>query len=323
MDVATRETERDTHEFRTGAASDRGFSVGICATGDIKNFEALFGIVTSSARASGLRLNKIIIVASACPPRLTARLRDLANRDNRFMIIAESARHGKAEAINKILENSQGEFVVFVNGDAVPEPGAIDKLLTTLRSDSCVGAVSAQPVFPAGRDSTSRLVELMWTTHNESSLELNHLNLSNHTSDELVAFRSSAVRRLPNGLVNDGAYLAGTARKLGYSVKFCAPARVQIQTPSRIIDTIRQRRRILFGHVQVWQKVGMAPKTIELLLVLAPRTGFRLFVKTIARHPRFLTLLPLAMVTETPAAILAIWDSLSSTTRHIVWRRYS
>ena len=51
----------------------------------------------------------------------------------------------------------------------------------------------------------------MWYFHNESSMVLNHAGVSNHSSDEMMLVRSSALEHLPDGLVNDGAYTNVTA----------------------------------------------------------------------------------------------------------------
>ncbi len=77
----------------------------------------------------------------------------------------------------------------------------------------------------------------MWSVHNECSLRLNHMNLSNHGSDEMMVVRTELLSQLPDGLVNDGAYIAGNARLRGYSVKFCNEAPVRIDVPSRCVES--------------------------------------------------------------------------------------
>jgi cellulose synthase/poly-beta-1,6-N-acetylglucosamine synthase-like glycosyltransferase len=148
------------------------------------------------------------------------------------------------------------------------------------------------------------------------------MNVSNHSCDELVLYRSKAVSLLPSQTVNDGAFMAGVARLKGYSIKVSADALVHIRTPKRITDVISQRRRILFGHAQVWRRVGTPPKTIESLLFLSPVEGVRLLVKTLAARPKFLEALPLAVVSELSATLLSIFDTISMSRAHAVWRRF-
>ncbi len=304
-------------------AGPAGYTVGICATGPSKNVVRLVNSVLGESRATPLPLERVIVVASECPGPVNSGLMAIASADNRVLVLLEDVRRGKAEAVNRILSGALGRFVVMVNADALPEPGAISRLLSTISSEDGIGAVSAMPIVDEGEGVTSMLVDMIWRTHTESSRLLNHMNISNHASEELVVFRASAIGMLPADLVNDGAYLASAVRRRGRSVRFSEAAKVRIETPIRVSDLIAQRRRILFGHAQVWRKAGAPPKTIESLLLLSPSIGFRLFVQIVSRSPRYLFILPLAFVTEVSAALLSIWDSLGSTKKHIVWRRFT
>jgi cellulose synthase/poly-beta-1,6-N-acetylglucosamine synthase-like glycosyltransferase len=300
-----------------------GFTVGICATGRSGDLAKLIRSVLSESSVYGLELNRVVVVASDCPGPLRRALRELEAEDLRVQVLLEGARRGKADAVNKILSRAAGRYVVFVNADATPEPGAVANLLSAISSNGRTGAISAMPVVEPKGGASSLLVDLVWSTHNESSRLLNHMDISNHASEELVAFRLSAIGLLPDGLVNDGAYLAQTARKKGYSVRFTDSARVRIETPTRVSDLIAQRRRILFGHAQVWRKAGSPPKTIESLLLFSPRIGLRLLQRVIAKNPRFIVALPLAFVTEVTSALLSISDDLLSSKRHAIWRRFN
>lgn len=302
-------------------ASD-DFTVGICATGDSPKLVGLATSLLEEADEWPGVLRRLVIVASAIPASVTANLRLLQQADHRLDLLVEEARLGKADAVNKIFARTRTPIVVMLNSDSVPDPGALAELLESARIDPTAGAISALPVTEKRRDTASLLAGFMWSAHNRCSIVLNHLGISNHSSDELVLFRSSAVARLPRGLVNDGAFLASVVKVKGYRVKVCQSARVLISTPRNVAGIVLQRRRILFGHAQVWHKTGVPPKTLESLLFISPAESIKILVYTLAREPRFLTILPLAFVGELAAAILSIVDTLRSTTRHVVWRRF-
>ena len=267
------------------------------------------------------RLSRIVVVASECPAATVSCLRGLQEKDARIDLLVEGKRNGKADAINKILGRIKSPLVLFVNSDARPQPGALTKLLSSMGSDERIGAVAAVPELEAGSGLVSLLLDFMWSAHNNCSVVLNHMNVSNHSCDEMVLFRTNAVTLLPQGIVNDGAFLAATARLRGYSIKVSTGARVKIKTPKRIADVIIQRRRILFGHAQVWRQVGTPPRTIESLLFLSPATGVRLLVTTLARRPRSILAVPTALACELAATLLSILDTFSSSKAHAVWRR--
>jgi cellulose synthase/poly-beta-1,6-N-acetylglucosamine synthase-like glycosyltransferase len=279
--------------------------------------------VISEADPDGFLLKKLIVVASGCTSSVISEAREIEARDSRIDLQVEGARQGKAQAINRIIGLAQGEFLVFVNSDAAPEKRAIQKLLAAGAADDTVGAVSAMPITEDRHGLEPLVVDLMWTAHNECSTRLNHMNLSNHSSDELVLFRSSAIEPLPKDLVNDGAFLAASVRRRGYTVKVCTSAGVHIQTPRRISDLVAQRRRIIFGHRQVWQKTGSPPKTIESMLFISPSIGMRILVQTLARRPSLLFALPVAVVSELASGVLSAIDAAFSTSKHVVWRRFA
>lgn len=271
---------------------------------------------------SPLSLRRVIIVASACTLESLSLVREVSFRDNRVVLIEEEERHGKAEAINKIIENAQGDYLVFVNSDAYPEKRSITRLLQTMNKDPSIGIISACPVFNSEGGLTSKVLRLMWLAHNECSKELNDMHVSNHCSDELMAIRSSALHSLPDGLVNDGAFMANMARQDGYLVRFCERSKVNIDVPRRLFDLLRQRRRINYGHLQVWRLTGIAPKTLESMLLSSPLTSLRVLLGVLGKHPELIIALPVGVIEEIFAMLLAIKDNIFPTKSHSVWIRY-
>ncbi len=272
--------------------------------------------------SSHLLLNKIVIVASGCSEKALSRAKAVAEDDPRILLVQEPARSGKAEAINTIIERFNEDYLVFVNGDALPYPGSIEKLLRVITEDQNIGAVSGAPTFEADADMTSDALKLMWMVHNDCASSLNHKGISNHGSDELIVLRSDVVGRLPSGLVNDGGYLTGLAYARGYKIGFCQDAAVRIAVPSRFPDVIGQRRRIIFGHIQVWKMIGNSPRTVESMLFTSPVAGLSILVRNLARHPRLIRSLPIIALGEMVASLGAIFDTLRSSNMHVVWKRY-
>lgn len=296
--------------------------MGICASDSSEGLPSLVATLTREDYGSAFLMDKLIVVASGCPLPVISALEESARRDDRILVITEPERRGKAEAVNRIVENSTGEYVVLLNADAVPGQGAIRKLLDVLAADGRAGCASARPVFKEGAGLLQGALSLMWSAHASSSLRLNHANMSNHSSDELIAVRRNLFPKLPEKLVNDGAYIGGHVKSAGYFVKFCTDATVNITVPRRFTDLLEQRRRIIFGHVQVWRKLGSPPHTIESLLFTRPLLSARLLVALLARRPRSIIVLPIVATSEIASAFLASIDWALSTERHAVWRRF-
>lgn len=308
-------TSERTREIRT-------FSVGVCATGSAEMLPTLLRSLIDEGVPESFKLKRVIIVASSCSSKILGRVKSLCEKDSRFLLLEEPSRQGKAEAVNRIIDHADGDFLVFVNSDALPQKGSISALLESIDEDGKAGIVSASPYFEGSKSLVSGILELMWSLHNCWTLALNHAGLNNHASDELMVVKSRVLSRLPEGLVNDGAYLAGAAFLKGFSIKFSAKARVRIDVPQNLTAIIQQRRRIVFGHFQVWRWLGESPRTFEMMLWRTPMLSLSLLVRRIADSPRLLRALPVAVFTEIIALLLAVKDILQSTSSHVAWRRY-
>ncbi len=304
------------------SVAETGFSIGICAADSAANLDRLLAVIASETHPPGFTLKKVVLVASGCEPESMVSVRELAHRDQRFVLIEEPTRRGKSAAINQVIENFDGHFLVLVNSDALPEPGAISKLLSVIAEDTNVGMVSASPAVGNKTGITSSVLQLMWATHNECLLTLSDSDRNNHCCDELIVIRADALRKLPADTVNDGAYLAGSAYQAGYSIKFCEAARVRIDVPLSFTDLIRQRRRIVYGHVQIWKSVGESPRTLESMLLNNPLLSLSILIRTLAKSPKLVLALPLAVIGEAVSITFAMYDNLTSSKKHTTWDRF-
>jgi len=297
------------------------FSIGICAADRATNLTELLSLVETETYPESLVLNEVVIVASGLDLQALAFVREFTNNHDGFVLIEEPIRLGKAEAINRIIHSFTGQFLVLINSDAHPEAGAISKLLTTISRDNHVGVVSASPVVAVDSGITGMILQLIWGVHNGCLLTLNEEDRNNHCCDELIVIRSQAIRNLPSDTVNDGAFLAGAAYRAGYSIRFCENARVRIDVPQRFCDLVRQRRRIVYGHLQILRSVGESPRTIESMLLNAPLLSLSILIRTIAQNLRLALALPFAVFGEAVSVGLAISDNLTSTRKHVPWAR--
>lgn len=306
-----------------GSVLPANFTVGVCASDSAPSLPSLLGMLRGEDFGNSFKMERIVVIASGCPQGTLSMLDAAAEDDERIKVIPEPERRGKAEAVNRIMESSVGEYLVLLNSDAVPARGAIPTLLKELAADERAGCVSARPVFRESGGLLDSVLRIMWSTHNLASLKLNHAMVSNHTSDELFVVRRNLLAPLPPNLVNDGAYIGGRIKAGGHLVKFSQKAVVSIDVPGRPADLIGQRRRIVFGHVQVWRKLGSPPKTVESLLFTKPLTAIRILVASLSARPGLIPALPVAFVSEILSALLALSDQLRSSKRHVVWKRYA
>jgi cellulose synthase/poly-beta-1,6-N-acetylglucosamine synthase-like glycosyltransferase len=305
---------------RQQEVTGHAFTIGVCASGPSRNLPSLITFLLKEDYGETYLLRKIVVVASGCGRGITDQIARLAESEQGVHLIIEHERRGKAEAINQIMRNSIGELLVMQNGDAYPQRGAIRGLLSMAR-DPNVGAVSATPLLEQGHGLLRQSLEIMWTAHSSLSLQLNHAGICNHACDELMVFRKDLVREFPEDTINDGAFIGGLVRARGYLVKFSPTSRVKIEVPLRPIDLVRQRRRITFGHVQVWKRLGRPPRTMESMMIGNPLSSLRMFVRTISTAPGRILAIPVTLTIEAISVTLGLLDVIVSTDRHRVWRR--
>lgn len=308
----------------TGQAAESSlctFTVGICATGHPPTLQQLLATVLAS-ETPGFALKKVVLVASDCSEETTRVARTAAARDQRVKLIEHEKRTGKADAINEVFRETEGDFLVYVNADALVSAGSILALLKSIEEDDGAGFMSGRPVFTRSAGLISDVLDVMWTSHNLLSSDPNQRQQSNHGTDELMVIRSELLPELPRGVVNDGAYIAGRISERGFRVGFQPDAAVEIDVPRRMVDLIRQRRRILYGHIQVKRLVGKAPRTVETMMFFSPSQSAKIVVRMLANRPRRVLVLPIATVGELIALSGALWDTLVSSAAHAVWKRY-
>src|SRR6266850_6096405 len=294
------------------------FTVGIAATGHPPALKRLLETVLSEPIGFGLR--KVVLVASECTEETLRTAHMIAARDKRLKLIEHEKRTGKADALNQIFREAEGDFLVYVNADALINATSIPALLKSIEEDNEAGFISGRPIFARPGGLISDVLDVMWTSHNLLSSDPDQRSQSNHGTDELMVIRSELLPELPSGVVNDGAYIAGRIREMGYRIGYQPEAAVQIDVPRRMVDLIRQRRRILFGHIQVKRLVGKAPRTVETMMFFSPVRAASIVIRMLASKPRRVLILPVATVGELIALSGALWDTLVSSAANAVWK---
>ena len=297
------------------------FTVGICATGHPPTLGPLLATLLES-KMPGFALKKVVLVASDCSEETLRVARGAADADKRLKLIEHERRTGKADAINEVFRETEGDFLVYVNADALVSAGSILALLKSIEEDGDAGFMSGRPVFTRSSGLLSDVLDVMWTAHNLLSSDPDQRQQSNHGTDELMVIRSELLPELPRGVVNDGAYIAGRISERGFRVGFQPDAVVEIDVPRRMVDLIRQRRRILFGHIQVKRLVGKAPRTVETMMFFSPMQSAEIVIRMLADKPRRVLVLPVAILGELMALSGALWDTFVSSAAHAVWKRY-
>ncbi len=242
-------------------------TVGICAYNEGKNIGELLKNVLFG---QGLSCDsEVLVVCSGCTDNTEEQVQEFTIRDSRVKAYFERERHGKASAINYILSHALGDAIIFVSADTQPCEGSFSKLLSKLQQPN-VGIVSGNPVpVNSSRTLMGRIVKLMWRFHGHVFEELNDAGLARHAT-EIFSIRRGIADKIPMQTVNDDAYIAVTAKKKGWLVKYSKESKVLICGPKTYQEYYQQRRRVIYGHYQLKKLTGEAPQYLVHMMPLHP-----------------------------------------------------
>ncbi len=286
-------------------------SVGVCVHNEEENIS---GLVQAVLREPVV--DELIVVASGCTDGTVDKLNAFA-QDPRVKVIVEPQRTGKTSAFNFVLAAYQGDFLVSLPGDVMPEPGTIARLVAAFRDD--VGVVGGLPIPVNGMSTVmDRVAHLVWAYHNEALRRLADRGILGHVSGEIFALRRGVVDRLPPETVLDDSGIALAALHAGYRIAVEPEAIVHIQGARTPRDFMIQRRRNLVGHRQLQdQRAGYSgPPSLAFSNGLAESAEALRAV--LARSPRLAFVLPAAVTLEGASRILAWFDWRRGET-HRIW----
>jgi cellulose synthase/poly-beta-1,6-N-acetylglucosamine synthase-like glycosyltransferase len=288
-------------------------TVGICAYNEGNNIGKLLQNVLSDQKLSGD--SEVLVVCSGCTDNTADVVNEFAAKDSRVKAYFEKERNGKASAINYILSKAKSDTILFISADTLPKKGAFKKLTHKLQTPN-VGIVSGNPVPVNSTNSlVGRIVQLMWHFHGHVFEELNDAGLARHAT-EIFCVRRGIVDTMPVETVNDDAFIAVTAKKKGWLIKYSSEAQVSMCGPKTFREYFQQRRRVIFGHYQLRRLTGESPQYLVHLLPLHPVKTVKLVLWLFTRYDP--VTLSTFMLTEFLVNTTAIFDFVSRRT-HFQW----
>jgi len=291
-------------------------SVGICAYNEQENIGSLLeNLLTEQDLPSE---SEIIVVCSGCTDRTPEIVKKYAEKDRRIRLIVEPTRKGKTSALNKILSHYQGDHLFLLSADVRPETGSLKRLIGRFTNDR-IGAVGGRPISSNNRGLTGSMVHVLWKIHHHTLKFLNEEGCLTHVSGELFCIRRGVVKAIPPSIVNDDAYIALRASQQGYLVKYEPESRVYINGPTNIVDYITQRKRILYGHLQLKHIVGSFPRNIETMSLYDQRRVIRLLASFSIKNPKLLFGFLLLVFIEVLLNLYSLLDIIRGKS-HTTWK---
>lgn len=300
-------------------------TAGIVTFRDGERLRAAVDSLRAQRLPEGTEWEEIRIVVGRNDEPTASIARECAAADPRVVVLYESERRGKSAALAEILDREGGEQFVLLNGDAEAAEGAIAALLHAARAlPRRPYGVMARPFPVMDRvDTYTTSVELLWAYHHRFHEILFSSGRTPHLSDELLLLSAAGRPHLPPGIVNDGAFLALSIREASGSLGYASTARVRVAIPRTFIDHLRQRRRILWGHLQVRGEFGESPGTFGLYAIRHPGWAVRVMREEGSSRHHGARATVLLLIGEILASAMAVWDRRVGRRSHVLWTRVS
>jgi len=291
-------------------------TIGVCAFNEESNIGALLlDVLGQGGLPEGVR---IVVVASGCTDNTAGVVREVMKDTRRLALIEEEARTGKTNAINLILSTCPSGVLTLVDADIRLPQGTLARLFNAF-SDKRIGVAGGLPIVGNSENGTiaksaSVILRIMTRALKELSLKGELV----YVMGNLYGFRTSLVQRIPDGVVNDDAYVAMLVRSKGYKAVLAPGAQFLTRVPSSIPDYIAQRRRVTFGHMQVKARTGRFATSMEGIAFAHKSILVRAMVHEAASRPMSILRALLVLELEVVVWLLA-WLDLRSGKQHVLY----
>jgi biofilm PGA synthesis N-glycosyltransferase PgaC len=293
-------------------------TIGICAFNEEGRIATLIEDVLNQV---GVPENaKVIVVASGCTDLTPVIVRRIMSREPRLRLIEEQQRRGKTSAINKILANCKTELLALVDADIRLPPETLSRLLQAF-SEKRVGVVGALPAIENSDENViARSLSMISWIMTRALKELSLREQLSFVMGETYCFRTELIGRVPDGVVNDDAYIASCAKRMGFKVVLAPEAKFVVKVPSSIPDYIAQRRRVTFGHLQIREKRGRFATSMEGIALDYPSILLRALVQEAAARPRSIWVALVILELEVFIR-LSVWFDVRLGREYARWKR--
>jgi cellulose synthase/poly-beta-1,6-N-acetylglucosamine synthase-like glycosyltransferase len=226
-------------------------SIGIPAYNEASNIGFLLHNLSKQKLKDDFLLREIVVVASGCTDGTEDVVQRHKGLDHRIKLIVEKERKGKASAVNILLDECKSTVLVMEPADTLPKEWSLYHLVAPFKNMS-TGATGGRPL-PVNPENTviGWIPHVIWGLHHHIATLEHEQKRYFHISGEFCAIRTGIVRKIPETIVNDDAYLGLKIKRAGYLVAYVPEATVAMKGPTTIYDIVSQRRRVVYGHMQL------------------------------------------------------------------------
>ncbi|HVB56497.1 MAG TPA: glycosyltransferase family 2 protein [Candidatus Acidoferrales bacterium] len=189
--------------------------------------------------------------------------------DTRVRSILLPANVGKADALNRAVEDANGDIVVFMDARQRVATDSLEMLVESF-ADPAVGCVSGALILGDGEETSPRGVGSYWRMEKAIRSWESTGGSTVGATGALYAVRRTLVPHLPTGIILDDVFIPMEVARRGARVIFEPRALVWDSLASTPKQEFRRKVRTLFGNYQLlrmtpWLLTARNPIRFELV----------------------------------------------------------
>ena len=199
---------------------------------------------------------EILVVDSASTDNTRTIVKEFIEKqkNSKIRLITEKTRKGKAAAVNKALQISEGEIVLITDANAFMESNTLKELMKHF-ADPKVGGVEGKYILKiqsnhnvSHGESFFRKLE-NWIREKETRIDSVFSMVG-----EISSFRKEIIDKLDENIIAEDYEMSIRIRKNGYKLVHEPNAVVWEYAPGNLKDEIIQKKRRVIGTIQVLLK---------------------------------------------------------------------
>ncbi len=204
---------------------------------------------------------------------------DILGKDNDIRFIRDVDNHGKPYQINKALETTESDIVVFSDVRQIYKIDSVKKLVRNF-SDPGVGCVSGELVLSSGRADSSANIGLYWKYEKMIRSAESRVDSTLGATGAIYAARRRILAPIPEDTILDDVAIPAQVLKQGYRVVFEPEAIAYDDASSKIRTEFRRKVRTLTGNFQLFagNRWLLNPLKNRIFFQSLSHKGFRLIV---------------------------------------------
>jgi glycosyltransferase involved in cell wall biosynthesis len=225
-------------------------SIGIPARNEAANIKFLLNALLSQ-KQEGVRIKEIIVASDGSTDTTVEEIERIG--DKRIHVIQGAQRKGKSYRLNQIFKHFSGDVLFIMDADISIEDNRLFSKIIHQANFTKVGMVGVKTTPVQPHNLFEKILETSVFAFHDLVRKWN--NGGNYLAFKgcFLGFEKTLAKsiRLPEGLINDDAFMYFFARKKGYAPCYLDNIQISYKVPATFADHLNQSSRFQYSKEEL------------------------------------------------------------------------